>query len=113
MSYALKTAGQILAISGLLHFVAPFVSGFSSEEWMMVLGGILYLVIAMGLTRGMRWLGYVSFFLVFILMIFALSMIDASTVPNWLTYAIVVVDVLFLIAMFVALWMKRPEVADV
>ena len=108
-----KTLGLtalLLGLSGLLHIVAPFVSGFSSEGLTLVPFGLAWLLIALGLLRGMRWLAWVAFFAAISLGIVAMSSaFGFSDVPGWLYGTIAVADGLAAVTLFGHLWFPRES----
>ncbi len=99
----------LIFISALLHFVALVLSGFSGIGLTLGVAGLIYVVFAYGLAKGLRWLAYVAFVVVFIGLSAALSNIYASgPVPGWVFAAIAVADLLAVIVLFIALWRPAP-----
>lgn len=103
----LKAAGQFLFLSGILHIPALFLSGFAPVGWFMMGVAVFYIAVSAGLTRGLRWLGYVAFVCMLGGMAGAYIQVGTIPVPDWLIWTIIAVDALVLINLFVALW--RPK----
>lgn len=109
---SLKVAGQFLLLSALLHLPAPILSGFAPVGWFMLGVSALYLVMSSGLTRGLRWFGYVTFVFMLIGMCGAYISLATTPVPHGLIWAIIAVDFLVAINLFVALWRSAPSVLE-
>lgn len=96
-----------ILISAALHIFAFVVGGFAPEALVLIPIGLVYVVLAYGLSRGWRWLAYIAFLLMMIGGTFALAQLwTPSPVPQWWTLAIIAADWLAALALFVALW--RP-----
>ena len=104
----LKAAGQFLFLSALLHLAAPFLSGFAPVGLFMGVVFILYSCLAMGLTRGMRWLGYIVFVFMLIGAVGGYIQMGTIPVPDWLIWAIISVDIIVIVNLFAALWSVKP-----
>ncbi|MEY1557048.1 hypothetical protein AB3Y40_15565 [Yoonia sp. R2331] len=104
-----RWAIPFVLISALLHLIAPVISGFAVPSLMLFVIGLIYLACASGLSRGMRWLGYVMFFVMAVGGISALGAIwAAGPVPGWLFASIAVVNCLAFLTLFATLW-RAPE----
>lgn len=103
----LKLAGQFVFLSALLHLLAFGLAGFVPFGWAMLAVAVFYTLLAMGLTRGMRGLGYLVFVLLLIGTVGGLIQVGTVRVPDWSIWAILAADLLALINLFVALW--RPK----
>jgi disulfide bond formation protein DsbB len=98
-----------ILISAVLHLIACVFSGFSTEALILIPVGLIYLAISAGLTRGMRWLAYIAFFIMAIGGIYLLAGLwSASTIPLWIRLGIIASDWIAAAALFVALW-RAPE----
>jgi hypothetical protein len=105
-----RWANIFLLISAMLHFVGAVLGGFGSDALALIPFGIVYAVLALGLARGWRWLGYVSFFALMIGVMLALDLVWAvGSVPGWIFVVIIVANILGALALFVALWQHPPE----
>lgn len=100
---SLKLAGQFVILSGLFHFVAAIFG----DTLIMVGIGVLYVLIGMGLTRNMRWLGNFAFLIIIFGAVLAYGMLNAVPPPTWVTWAIIAADVLAALNLFIAIW--RPK----
>ena len=104
-----RTANVFLLASAILHIFAFLVGGFSGEALGLIVPGLVYLAVAYGLSRGLRWLAYLAFFGVAIGAMIAIAQIWApGPVPGWWYILIVVADFLCVAALFAALW-RSPE----
>lgn len=109
-----RFAAAFAGLSGLLHLIAPVVSGFASESWILVAFGAVFFVIVYGLSQGWRWLAWIAFFWVFVGVIGALLRIwTPGPVPGWLFLAILIANVLALLGLFLALWRSPPSSPEV
>ena len=107
-----RVGALFVALSGLVHLLALFVSGFASGALMLVPAGIVYLGFAYGLLQGWRWLAYVVFLLMMVGSLVALSSAwTTPSVPTWIYLTIVALDWLTVLALFGALWRSRPVAA--
>lgn len=109
---SLKAAGQFLFLSALLHLPAPILSGYAPVGWFMLGVAMLYTAIAAGLTRGLRWLGYITFAFMLIGMCGAFISLATTPVPHWLIWSIIGVDGLVALNLFVALWRSQPTALE-
>lgn len=111
-STAYGLAALFVFISAVLHLIAPFVSGFSAAGWQLVPFGIVYVAIGYGLMRGMRWLAWLTLFVMMAGGIAALgAYFGVSAVPAWLYLLIVVADWLAAACLFAILWMPKRAAA--
>lgn len=102
-----RLGALFIAISAALHVFAFIVGGFSADALRLTPVGLVYALLAFGLTRGWRWLAYVAFIAMMIGGTVALGSLWApSPVPQWWTLAIIAADWLAAAALFAALW--RP-----
>lgn len=102
-------ANIFLLASAFLHIFTFLVGGFSGEALGLIVPGLIFLVVAYGLSRGLRWLAYIAFFGVAIGAIVVIAQIwPPGPVPGWWYTLIVVADILCVAALFVALW-RPPE----
>jgi len=99
----LKMGGQFVILSGIMHFVAAIFG----DTLLMASIGVLYLLMGMGLTRGMRWLGYFAFLFMIFGSMLAYGFLYATPVPQWATITIIVLDLLAALNLFIAIW-KAP-----
>ena len=104
-----RFAATFAGLSGVLHVAAPVLSGFASEAWIVVPFGVIYLILAYGLTMGWRWLAWLAFFWSFAGIAGAISQIwSIGGVPAWLFQAILAVNVLLVMGLFARLWRAPP-----
>lgn len=106
-------AAGFVFISAILHIFAFAVAGFNSTALMLVPYGLVYLVIVAGLTRGLRWLAWITFFVMAISGIMALAQLwTPSPIPVWWTALIAAVHGLATAALFINLWQApAPDAA--
>lgn len=102
-----------VGVSGVLHFVAPLVTGFASETLFLIPAGVLYLAISYALLRGSRLMAYIAFLLMMIGSCIAIASIWTPPAAfGWVMAGIAVADWLAAIALFVALWRNKPVAAE-
>ena len=107
-----RVAVLFVLISAILHIAAVAVGGLSQEALSLLPFGVLYLLFALGLARGMRWLAYVVFLVVGIGGSVALaSMLAPVAIPAWWRAAIMVADWIAVLALLVALWCPATPAA--
>lgn len=111
-SKSLGIAAIITALSAILHFLAPLVSGFSSEGLMLVPFGIAYAVIAYFVAPNRRWLAWISFLILMFTGIAALSgFMGTSDVPSWNYFLILMANWSAATLLFIYLWLDKPKAA--
>lgn len=103
----LKLAGQFVFLSAVLHLVAFVMTGFVPIGWWMLAVAVFYTGLSMGLTRGMRALGYAVFVLLLIGIVGGLIQVGSVPVPDWSIWAIIAADLLAVLNLFVALWKPK------
>jgi len=107
-----RVGALFIALSGLLHISALVLSGFAPSSFLLGGVGVLWLFVAVGLLRNMRWLAYLAFLLAMIGGIAALSGAwTAGPVPHWVYLGIATAHLGAVLALFVALW--RPALVEV
>lgn len=105
-----RFAAAFAGLSGVLHLLAPVLSGFASEAWIVVPFGVIYLILAYGLFMGWRWLAWLAFFWSFAGIAGAISqMWTPGAVPAWLFQAIFVANALMVVGLFGGLWRAPPS----
>ena len=103
----MRPTAWMMYASAALHFVAPFVSGFSTGALMLVGGGVMWAVIGWVLvTRGWRWLAWCGFFAALFGMI--VGLVGVAGVPDWVTSGFALADMLAAVGLFVVLWGDGP-----
>ena len=108
----LRAAAFLLAFAGVLHVLAPVVGGFANEATMLVPVGFVWLVVAYGLSRNLRWLAWIAFFGTMIAAIVAMSSaLGFSAVPNWFYWSVASLHALALATLFGALWNSQSQEA--
>jgi len=104
-------AAGFVFISAMLHIFTFSVAGFGNAAMMLIPYGIAYLVIVAGLTRGMRWLAWIAFFVMAIGGILALAQLwTPSDLPVWWMGLIIAANWFAAAALFANLW-RAPAAA--
>lgn len=110
--FSLKTASYPLLASAVLHLTAFFPLGFVTLAGLMFAIGILYIPIAYGLQRALRWLAYITFIFMLVGMIGAYANTgSASALANLWFWAITAADFLTAIILIAVLWRPGPATA--
>jgi len=110
-SAPMRSAGLFLALSGVLHLVAPVFAGFAPGSLVLLAIGVIYLLLAAGINRGWRGLAYIVFVVLLVGANVAFAMVGGGLLPDYLWYAIIAADLVALVSLFVALWRGRRAVA--
>ena len=109
----MKSASAFLLISALLHIAAVLASGFSAGATALLVTAVLYLCLYMGLMRGMRWVAWITFLLMFVGMSVALSgAMTPGGPPGWAMWGIFAADLLVTLTLLGALWLDRDEAEE-
>ncbi len=108
-----RTAILFVALSAILHLLAPFVSGFDRDGVMLAMALPLSLLMIWGLAQNWRWFAYLCFLITGIGGIVALSFIwSTNPVPAWIYIGILATNWFAAAVLFVALW-RAPPVSEV
>ncbi len=103
-----RTAAMFTGFSGIVHLVAPLVSGLTTDATLLLVAGIVYLLAAFGLSRRLRWLALLVFPVLLFATLFDFAWsFNGTTVPAWIYAAIAASNTLALIVLFILLW--RPK----
>lgn len=103
---SLTAAGILWSISALLRIFSPVVGGFTSGTATLIGIGVVYGLIAWGLMQGWKWLACLTFVIMLVGSVAALSgaLTNGAAVPGWWFLMILVVDVSVLITLFMYIW---------
>ncbi len=108
-SKTLGLAALFVLVSAALHILAPLVGGFGWEAIQLVPIGLVYLAIGYYLGRNLRWLAWITFFVMLSGGIFALSgAMGMSDIPGWWYGLIVIADWFAAVMLFGFLWNPKP-----
>lgn len=100
---ALSIAAIAITVSALMHLVVPVLSGFAPGTPILLVFFVLYLAIAWGLMRKMRWLAWLTFLWMIVGMAAAIS--GAMTGPvNWAYAIMALANIVTFVSLFIALW---------
>ena len=113
MTIPFRAATLFLSVSAVLHLFAFVVGGLQAEALQLIPIGVLYLLLVIALSRGMRWLAYVVFIGIAVAGIFAMTRIwSPGDVPGWWYGAIVAANFLCAASLFVGLWRAPAAMPD-
>ena len=104
--FSLKFAALPVAISALLHLFAFVPDGVTASSAAMLLIGIIYLLLAMGLRRNLRWVAWLTFLVMTFGAVAAYMVSGGSALHNAWFLAIALIDCVAAMVLFVCLW--RP-----
>jgi len=108
----MRIAGFFLLLSAALHVVGTVLSGFAPEGMFLLGPAVLYVLLALGLLRGMRWLNWITLVVMLVGSAGAISTYFApGAVPPWVFLAILAADLAAALALFGAIWVGRPKAA--
>lgn len=98
-----------LGVSALLHLSAPFFSGFHADGVVLVPVGLVLMMLAFGLSKSWRRLGYLAFLAALVATIRAYVTISPDgPVPAWLLWSVIGTNLITAAALFRILWSDRP-----
>lgn len=101
----MKLAGYLVFLSAALHLLAVLMAGFEADVLMLLTATIFYIVLGIGLLRGRRAVGWLTFFTMIIGIAFATSdLLGVSHVPDWTMSGILLADLAALGVLFAVLW---------
>lgn len=108
---ALKLGAGALGASGVLHFMATALGGFAPGALPLLGFGAVYIALAHALWRTQaRRLAWLIFLLMLVLPILAIAQTGPQNpAPNGIIWAIIALDYLCAICMFITLWHNKPE----
>lgn len=102
-------AATLAGVGAALHVVALPLSGFAANVGPSVIGAVIWVTLALGLWRGSRFVAYLAFLMALIGFSASLSIAMTSIgLSQWVWSAIMVVDALVALTLFVVLWRPRP-----
>ena len=101
-----------ITITAALHFLSIVFGGFAPEATQLIMGGALWLVFGILLSKEWWWAAYFAFIYSLVGMNVALSStFNMSSVPDWLYWLIVMTDLCIVIILFSILWKNSPNTA--
>jgi len=101
----LKLAAIMIAISAVLHLIAPLMSSFSAEGLDLLPFALVYAVLAWLVWKNKRWATWVAFLVTLFFGIFGLAgFLSPDTIPGWVSLGIWVTDWIAAICLFLVLW---------
>ncbi|KMW58803.1 hypothetical protein AIOL_003783 [Candidatus Rhodobacter oscarellae] len=107
-------SGYLLMLSGLMHLVAFAWSGLSYGVYGFLPVGVALVVIGYALQRTeWRWLAWIAYLVIGIAVSFVIrDFYVTSGAPSWWFSAMLVVDALAVLVLFMFLWRSpRPQAA--
>ena len=102
-------AATFAGIGAALHLIALALSGFADNYVASLLGGAIWAVLAVGLSRGARLFAYLTFLMALFGISAALGIVMAtpSGPAQWAWISIMVADGLVAFTLFALLWRAR------
>ena len=103
--FSLRTAALPVFVSALLHIFAVVPDGLNAGSAMMFGIGIVYVLMAIGLRRNLRWVAWLTFLVMTFGAVAAYIVSGGgSTLHNGWFLTIAIVDLAAAIVLFVCLW---------
>jgi len=100
----------IAYIAGVLHILAAILSDFAQEGLFQTSIGLIWIAIAAGSQREMRWLQWLAFYFAMAAAIMPLyRAVNPTFEPDWLYTAIFIVDTLVAVLLFYKLWAQQKD----
>ncbi len=107
---SLHYSAVFMVLCSVFQVTLPLLLGFNMTAYQMVFLGLLGLVTAFGLFKGWRWLAYMAFLPVLVVVTLAMARsFDVIGLASGWYMGIAVFDLLTGITLFMALW-RAPEV---
>ncbi|MEJ6396458.1 hypothetical protein [Yoonia sp. 208BN28-4] len=107
-----RTATLMTALSGVLYIAMIVVGGVSLPTLALVGVGLLFVMLAGGLSRARRSVAWLAFFVTALGAIYALAQIwSVSFVPAWYWQITAVAQAVACLSLFVPLWKATPAPA--
>ncbi|MEM7300445.1 MAG: hypothetical protein AAF468_05125 [Pseudomonadota bacterium] len=103
----LKMAGQLLILTGILHCLSWIVGGWTSGTMAVIGFGVVYLVLGLALHFGIPKIRYLAFLVTLVGILAAYITLGSGTVPVWLSYIFIVIDLIVLLILFASIWRGR------
>ncbi|MCY6383256.1 hypothetical protein [Hoeflea prorocentri] len=100
----LKLAGQLLVVSGLLHFLAWTIDGWSDETVRHIPFGAAYIVLGAALIYRIRWIRYLAFIITLIGALSAYMTAGPFSASAWLTWLFIAFDLVILALIAISIW---------
>ena len=101
----LKLAGLFAFISAAIHIVLA-VLGLAPDLMQFLIAGALWLLVGLGLWRGIRWIAYIGFLYGLIGVIAALSGLGLSSQTDMGLWGIVTTDAMVTLTLFIHIWRR-------
>ena len=103
--FSLKSAALPVFVSALLHIFVFVPDGLNADAGMMLGIGIIYLLMAVGLRRNLRWVAWLTFLAMAFGAVAAYNISGGGTaLHNGWFLTIAIVDLAAAILLFICLW---------
>lgn len=99
-------AGLFLIISGILHLPMFLVGGINGKTITMLVFGLVWIALGIGLRRQIKILPYIVYPLMLFGVVASMTGLNAGPVPNWWWWLIFFADLLAAIFLFRLIWSK-------
>lgn len=111
ISGAQRAGGLLVSLSGILHLIAPAIGGVTGFALGLLAIGVVYIAMGALITRGWRSLAYPAFLCALFggIAAMAISFGGMGGIPAWWGLSVWIIDWIAAAALFVALWVSRPE----
>ena len=106
---SLRVAATAVFASAALHIGAVATAGFAQPTLILLGVSSFYVLLGLGVLRGLRWVAYLTFICMLIGGNGALIEIGRETYAGFWMIGIACTDGLAAAALFVALWQSRPS----
>ncbi len=100
-------AALLALLNTIVHVLGAAMAGFASAAMPIVIGAVAWLIFTLGFKANLRWIAYFAFLVALIGGIYVYASITALPVPQWASMAIVVLNALLALVLFVLIW-RRP-----
>ena len=100
-------AAFLALLNTIIHVIGAAMAGFASAAMPVIVGAVIWLIFTIGFKANLRWMAYFAFLFALFGGIYAYATATSSPIPYWASMAIVLLDVLIAVVLFVLIW-RRP-----
>lgn len=104
---ALRFAGHLMIIAGVLHCLSWIVSGWSNTAMTLMVFGILYLIIGAALHYRVPKVRYPALLIVLIGALGAYITMNGAQITQWLSQLFIVIDLVVIALLAASIWRGR------
>ena len=100
-------AAFLALLNTIVHITGAAIAGFASTAMPIIAGAVIWLIFTIGFKANLRWMAYIAFLVALFGGIYVYATASSSPIPQWASMAIVLLDILIALVLFVLIW-RRP-----